>query len=140
MFRSAGVAAFISTLLTVSASSGQLPLRDVTGDGMWDCKDSKGEYAGSVVLAETTYAYIKPDGRVGGYGKVYIITEGLDLPLYAMVSGYFKDQMRSQGFGMRGPKANPHKLDGELFLNVILSPGGDGALDWDCVRRKAPAA
>lgn len=70
---------------------------------------------------------------------LFLITEKYDLPHFAMVSGYLKDELGSQGFGMRGPVKNPHDLSGELFLNVILTPGGNGERDWNCVRRKAPA-
>ncbi len=41
---------------------------------------------------------------------------------------------------MRGPKKTPFDYTGELYLYVTLSVKGDSALDWDCVRRKAPGA
>jgi hypothetical protein len=41
---------------------------------------------------------------------------------------------------MRGPRDNNHDLSGELYVNIILSADGAGALDWECVRRKAPPA
>ena len=71
--------------------------------------------------------------------ELFPITENYDLPHFAMVSGYLKDELGSQGFGMCGPVKNPNDLSGELYLNVILTPGGNGEHDWNCVRRKAPA-
>jgi hypothetical protein len=121
------------------AAADNLPLRDVTADGTWDCKDDKGAVMGAVAVAEKTYAFITPDGRRAGHGKLFQIVEGLDLPTFAILDGYLKDERGSSGFAMRGPKSNPHDYSGELYLNVILSPGGGGKLDWDCVRRKAPA-
>ena len=35
--------------------------------------------------------------------KLFLITENYDLPHFEMVSGYLKDELGSQGFGMRGP-------------------------------------
>jgi hypothetical protein len=139
MFKFSSLSALFLSISSLAASAQAIPLRDVTADGTWDCKDSKGANVGAIALAEKTYAFIKPDGRVAGYGKLFIITEGYDLPHFAMVSGYLKEQLGSQGFGMRGPVKTPHDLSGEIYLNVILSPSGDGAQDWDCIRRKAPA-
>ncbi len=90
------------------------------------------------MVADKTYAFIKPDGTLGGYGKMFQMgTEEFDrLPGFVIIDGTLKDDVHSVGLGMRGPKDNPHKVDGELFLNVVLSPGGKD--DWDCVRRKGP--
>lgn len=126
-------------LLSASPSSA-INFGEVTADGTWDCKDQAGIATGSVVLAETSYAFFAADGKLQGYGKVYAITAGgtIDLPLFAMVSGYMKDELGSSGFGMRGPRDNPFNYTSELYLNVVLSE--DGKQDWDCIQRKAPGA
>ncbi len=127
------IAQCVAVLVISTSSSAAIRLNDVTADGTWDCKDSTGVNTGTIVLAETTYAFIKPDGKLGGYGKLHMTTEDLDLPAFAMLGGYMKDVVKSFGFGMRGPKGNPHELSGELYLNVVMSV--DGKQDWDCVRR-----
>jgi hypothetical protein len=135
MSRYALVIAICVTLPYASPSFADIA--GVTADGTWDCKDAKGTNAGTIVLAEKTYALIKADGKLGGYGKVFQMGfEAFDLPGFVIVDGPLKDDVHSAGFGMRGPRDNPHKLDGELFLNVVLSAGGKD--DWDCRRRKAP--
>ena len=134
------VSAIAICLALLAAEPSVAAITGVTADGTWDCKDSKGANAGTVVLADKTYAFIKPDGKLGGYGKVFQIgIEQFELPHFAFLGGGpLTDDVHSLGLGMRGPRANPHDLDGELFLNVILSADGDGKDDWDCVRRKAP--
>ena len=134
MSRYASAIAICLAVLPVSAVSAELPLRFVTADGTWDCKDPKGASAGTVVLVEKSYAFIKTDGKLGGYGKLFLIADDLDLPVFAMLSGYMKDELHSSGLAMRGPRDNPHKIiSGELYLNVVLST--DGKDDWDCTRR-----
>lgn len=114
-----------------------VPLTYVVADGTWDCRDQQGGERGVVVLADKAYAFINPDGKLGGYGKLFKLTTDLDLPHYAEISGYLKDIFGSQGFAPRGPRDNPHDLSGQIFLNVILSKDGAGAEDWDCERRIA---
>jgi hypothetical protein len=125
-------------LVPVSALPQEVALRDVTPDGTWDCQDPQGENTGAVVIADISYAFIKADGRLGGYGALFRLTDNFDLPHFAVISGYLKDDLRSLGIGMRGPKDNPHDLSGEIFVNVILSADGAGKDDWDCIRRKRP--
>jgi hypothetical protein len=117
----------------------RLRLDEITADGTWDCRDPGGVSVGAVVFAEKTYAFLKPDGRLAGYGQLFLIRENFDLPHFAVISGYLKDEVKSLGIGMRGPKDNNHDLSGEIFVNIIFSADGAGALDWECVRRKAPA-
>jgi hypothetical protein len=140
MSRHALAAAVCFALLSASPSGAVIDFGEVTADGTWDCKDQAGTPTGTVVLAETSYAFIKLDGTLAGYGKVYAITAGgtIDLPMFAMVSGYMKDELGSSGLGMRGPRDNPFDYTGELYLNVVLSE--DGKQDWDCIQRKAPGA
>jgi hypothetical protein len=123
-----------------SPADDRLRLDEITADGTWDCKDPAGENVGTLVLAEKTYAFIKTDGRLGGYGTLFLIRENFDLPHFAVITGYLKDEVGSLGIGMRGPKGNNHDLSGEIYLTNILSTDGAGALDWECVRRLAPSA
>ncbi|RYE09957.1 MAG: hypothetical protein EOP22_06805 [Hyphomicrobiales bacterium] len=139
MSRYALAAALCLGLLTGTPATA-LRLDEITADGAWDCKDPGGGVAGTLVLAEKTYAFIKTDGRLGGYGKLFLIRENFDLPHFAIIDGYLKDELKSQGIGMRGPRDNPHELRGQIFVNLIFSADGAGALDWECVRREAPAA
>jgi hypothetical protein len=139
MPRYAFVVATCMALLPVSALSAEkLPLADFTPDGTWDCKDQHGTNTGAVVIADISYAFTKADGRLGGYGKLFRITDNFDLPHFAVISGYMKDELHSLGIGLRGPRDNNHDLSGEIFVNVILSADGHGADDWECRRRERP--
>ncbi|HVY18793.1 MAG TPA: hypothetical protein VHA70_01765 [Bauldia sp.] len=110
-----------------------MPLRFVTADGTWDCTDATGAHAGVIVVAETTYAFIQPDGHVAGYGKLRLMTWDTTIPKFVVMSGYLKDAFTAYGLTMRGPKLDRDNLSGPLYLNLVL--GGDGSRDWDCVRR-----
>ena len=124
-------------LALLNASPSVAAISGVTADGTWDCKDPNGAKAGTIVLADKSYAFFKTDGKLGGYGKMFQMgVEVYDLPGFVLLDGPLKDVVHAAGLGMRGPKANPHNYDGELFLNVVLSAGGKD--DWDCARRKAP--
>lgn len=139
MTRSAFAIALCLALAAVSPSlAAQLPARFATADGAWDCKDEVGTSTGTVVVAETTYAFIKTDGKLGGYGKLNLIQtdDGLDLPTFVVTDGYLKDELSAVGLHMRGPIDDPWRLTGELYLNGVF--GTDGKHYWDCVRRKAP--
>ena len=141
--RASAIVSLAITMFTVAwpvHGQDRLRLDEVTADGTWDCKDHEGTNVGAVVFAEKTYAFIKTDGRLAGYGQLFLIRENFDLPHFAIISGYLKDEIGSQGIGMRGPRDNNHDLSGELYVNIILSADGAGALDWECVRRKAPPA
>ena len=135
MSRYASAIALFLACLAAGPSSAEVRLADVTADGHWDCKDPNGATVGSVVLAEKTYAFIEPDGKLGGYGKLFLITENFDLPHFAILDGRLKDDVHALGIGMRGPRDHPHDLSGELYVNVILSVDGSGKDDWECVRR-----
>ena len=134
------LAAAIGFVLFSASPSFAINFGEVTADGTWDCRDEAGTATGSVVLAETSYAYLSVDGKLKGYGELYAITAGgeIDLPQFAMLSGYMKTELGSSGFGMRGPRDNPFDYSGELYLNVVFSE--DGKQYWNCVLRKAPAA
>jgi hypothetical protein len=133
------LAAVMAAFSPVQAQE-RLRLDEITADGTWDCKDPGGADVGAVVFTEKTYAFLKPDGRLAGYGQLFLIRENFDLPHFAVVSGYLKDEVHAAGIGMRGPRNDNHNLSGEIYVNIILSTDGAGALDWECARRKAPGA
>ena len=139
MSRSAFAIAMCAVLLPVSALSAEdLPLRFITADGTWDCKDPNGANAGTIVLADKTYAFIKADGKLGGYGNLYLIAEDTNTPKFAVLSGYFKDEFGGQGLSLTGPKDDTENLMGELYLFAVVS--ADNAQNWYCTRRKAVGA
>lgn len=130
------LALFAGVLPMTASSADKLRLGDVVPDGAWDCTDPQEAYAGAIVIADVTYAFIKADGRLGGYGALFRITDNFDLPHFAVVGGYLKDELHALGIGMRGPRDNPHDLSGEIHVNIIFSADGAGTDDWDCTRRK----
>ena len=126
-------AVFFSCLLSVQSVSAKVA--GVTADGTWDCIDNNDASAGAVVIANTSYAFINPGGRVAAYGELkQIAYDDVDLPAFVILSGYLKDEMAAHGMSMSGPRENPHDLSGEHFLTVIFSV--DNLLY--CTRRKAP--
>jgi hypothetical protein len=107
-----------------------------TADGTWDCKTDVGADIGTIIIVEKNYAFVKLDGRVGGYGKLFQVGQDqFDLPHYVLIDGYMKDEMRVIGVGMTGPKENEHDLSGELFLVMIFSETDTPY----CRRRVTPA-
>jgi hypothetical protein len=134
MSRSAfAIALCLALAAASSASAAILPLRLFTVDGTWDCKDAAGTRVGAIVVADTTYAFVKPDGKVAGYGKLDLIDGDFDLLKYTVMSGHLKDEMKVLGLTTRGPKNDKENFNGELHLNGVI--GFDGKQDWDCVRR-----
>ena len=108
-----------------------------TADGTWDCKDDAGTSIGTVVVADTTYAYIAPDGKVGAYGKLHEVGEAdFDLPHYILLGGDLKDVVGATGLALTGPKGNNHDFTGELFVIIIFA---DGEVAY-CRGRVAPAS
>jgi hypothetical protein len=107
----------------------------VTADGTWDCADTAGAGIGTVVIANASYAFILPDGKVTPYGslKTYGLAEQ-DLPAFVILDGYLKDEMAAVGLTMTGPPGNEHDLSGEHFLKLVIS---ETDLKF-CTRRKAP--
>lgn len=125
-------------LMAVSPSLAQdIPLRDKTADGTWDCVDATGANVGAIVLADKTYAFIKTDGRLGGYGSLYLIAEDTNTPKFVVTNGYLKDEIGAFGVSLTGPKDNYEDLSGDLYLYVAVTE--DRARNWYCAQRKAPA-
>jgi hypothetical protein len=125
---------FLTVAAALPASGG---ITGATADGAWDCKDDAGAFIGTVVVADTSYAFIAPDGKVGEYGKLHQVGEAdFDLPHFVVLGGDLKDVVGASGLGLTGPKGNNHDLSGELFLIVIIA---DGNTPY-CRRRVAAAS
>jgi hypothetical protein len=92
---------------------------------------------GTLVIAEETYAWLKPDGRLVGYGKLHLLSFDTHLPNFAMISDPLKDEYGSGGGGMAGPRDNFEDISGELFFVVAVAPEREKS--WYCAGRHAPA-
>ncbi len=128
-------------LLLFSTFAVSLPasaeIAGATVDGTWDCAGVDGAALGTVVIADKTYAFVKLDGRVGGYGKLIRVGyEEYHLPHYVVIDGYLKDEIGAIGIGMTGPRGNEHDLAGELFLELVISETNTPY----CRRRVTPAS
>ena len=78
-----------------------LPYYEVTANGTWDCQDPAGSYTGTVVLAEDTYAFLKGDGRLSGYGKLHLLSFDTYLPNFAIISGPLKEEFGAEEWAWR---------------------------------------
>jgi hypothetical protein len=136
--RSAFAIALLTVALSVSSAVAKdLPLRFVTADGAWDCMDAGGAAVGTIVVAEKTYAFLKPDGILAGYGKLHLVgAEQYDLPHYVILDGYLKEELGFSGTTMRGPRDDYENYSKGIFL-VLIKPD---FTDADCTRRLAPDA
>ena len=103
----------------------------VTADGAWDCVDISGATVGVVVVAETTYAFLKPDGLLGGYGKLWSLADGPRVPTFVVIDGYLKDELGIHGAAIGGPKNDDQNYAGELFLRLVIAD--DNKIE--CARR-----
>ena len=139
------IAAAIASLAALAASvllpnapalGEKLPLYDVTANGTWDCRNPEGTFMGTLVIAEETYAWLKTDGRLGGYGKLHLLSFDTHLPNFAMISGPLKDEFGAGGGGMAGPRENFEDMSGELFFTVAVATTRDKS--WYCTGRHAP--
>jgi hypothetical protein len=111
-------------------------IADMTADGTWDCKDDAGTGIVTVVVADTSYAVLTPDGARATYGTLHALgNEIVDTPYFIVPGGYLKDELKVQGVTMQGPKGHSEDLSGEFFLVMIL--GEENMLY--CTSRKAPA-
>ena len=134
MSRSALAVAVCLAVVAVSPSSAaQPPLRFFSADGTWDCKDEAGARAGTVVLAETAYAFIKTDGKLGGYGKFSPFDADFSVPLFVVTSGPLIEEMKVSGLAIRGPENDQENLNGELYMYGAV--GLDAKHHWFCTRR-----
>ena len=106
-------------------------MSDITADGAWDCVDISGATVGVVVIADTTYAFLRPDGLLGGYGKLWSLTDGPRVPTFVVMDGYLKDELGIHGAAMGGPKNDDQNYAGELFLRLVIAD--DNKIE--CARR-----
>jgi hypothetical protein len=112
------------------------PFYERTANGTWDCRDPGGKFVGTIVLAEETYAFLKTDGSVAGYGKLRLLDADTHLPNFAVISGPLKDEMGSGAVGLTGPREDYEDFSGELFLVVAVSTDRNQSLY--CTGRPAP--
>lgn len=127
----------MAALCVVSALPVRAGITGATADGAWDCADADGAEIGAVVIADKTYAFVKLDGRVGGYGKLHQVGYAeFDLPHFVVIDGYLKDEIGAAGIALTGPRGNEHDLAGELYLALIITETNNPY----CERRAAPAS
>lgn len=130
------LAASLCIVPASNAAADRLPFYEVTANGSWDCRDPAGTLLGTVVLAEETYAFMHPDGRLGGYGKLRLLSFDTQVPNLAVLSGYLKERYNAGGMGITGPREDYEDISGELFLTVAVST--DRAESWYC-KARAPS-
>ena len=130
-------AAMLVVLPQTPVLAQNLPSYEVTANGTWDCRDPQGTYLGTLVIAEETYAWLKTDGRLGGYGKLKLLSFDTHLPNFALLSGPLKDEFGAGGGGMAGPRDNFEDISGELFVLIAVAPRRED--NWYCTGRHAPA-
>jgi hypothetical protein len=141
MSRSAFAAVLAAALSISPAASAvqlhELPLRFVTADGAWDCRDEAGAGVGTLVIADKTYAFIDPDGILAGYGRLHRVgIDDYDLPHYVVLDGYMKEALQAQGTTMRGPRGDTEHFARGIFFVVVLANSDE----IECARREAPDA
>lgn len=119
-FAAALAAAALSFSTTVAAKN--LPYYEVTINGTWDCRDPAGTFMGTLVLADESYAFMKTDGRLHGYGKLKLLSFDTHLPNFASLSGPLKDEFGAGGGGMAGPREDFEEISGELFVTRQWAP------------------
>jgi hypothetical protein len=134
MSRAALATALALAFATAAPSWAAVPaLRFFTPDGTWDCKDEASARTGTIVLADTAYAFIDTEGKLAGYGKVSPIDGDFHLPKFVVPGGPLKEKMNVIGLAIHGPEGDPENFNAELFLFVVV--GFDSKHHWDCVRR-----
>ena len=129
----------VALFLACSLISGPVlaKIAGTTADGTWDCKGMDDAPLGALVVADTSYAFVKLNGRVGTYGKLHQIGEAdYHLPHFLVMSGHLKDEIKAVGLEMTGPRGNEHNLLGELYLSIIITEKNTPY----CRRRVAPAS
>ena len=125
--------AFLAAMAALSQTPSlaqTLPSYDVTANG------TGGTFMGTLVIAEETYAWMKTDGRLGGYGKLKLLSFDTHLPNFALLSGPLKDEFGAGGGGMAGPRDNFEDISGELFMLVAVAPKRED--NWYCTGRHKP--
>ncbi|MEO7221502.1 MAG: hypothetical protein ABIY37_03440 [Devosia sp.] len=137
MFRLAVAFSLFSAMALPALAGAQfpIPLRFVTTDGTWDCKDASGAPLGTVVALGAAYGVIGTDDKVIGYGDAFRMgEEQYDLPHYIFRNGYLKDELGFVGMYMRGPKEDYENFSTGIFLALFR----DDASEVECTRRLVP--
>jgi hypothetical protein len=116
-----------------------LPFYERTADGTWDCTDPAETFVGTVVLADEAYAFIRADGTLAGYGKLYRISADTHLPSFAVLGGPLRDEFHSTAIALSGPRGNHEAFAGEVFLHIPVTPDAAREKAWYCAGRRAPA-
>lgn len=126
--------ALVAALLAVPAVAAEntLPPSTLTADGAWDCADPAGTYTGTVIVADKTYAFIKPNGQVGGYGELYPLDDTW-WPQMVVRGGYLADEVGVHGLSLNGPREDYENFSGDLYLYAALYT--ERAKNWYCAQR-----
>jgi len=111
-------------------------ISDIRADGTWDCKDEAGANVGTMVIASERYAFETPDGKLGGYGDLHAIDQGGQVPQFAVLNGYIKDELGGLAIVTHGPKGHEEEYSGDIFLAIGLTPPDI----IECAPRLAPRA
>ncbi|MEO8244588.1 MAG: hypothetical protein ABI832_20030 [bacterium] len=133
--------AAVALVLADAAQAQDAPILDGTtlglfADGTWDCRDSAGAYLGAIVVADLSYAFINPEGKVGTYGKLNK-DDWVDAPGFIVLSNEVKDRFGGIGMYVKGPLANPEDYTdrSKLRLQVVIT----AETKLQCARRQGPA-
>ena len=133
-------AAALFLVLTNAGQAQDTPILDGTtlglfADGTSDGKDSAGDYLAAIVVADLSYAFINPDGRVGTYGKLNK-DDWVDAPGFIVLGGEVKDKFRGIGMYVKGLLSNPEDYSDreKLRLQVVIT----AETFLQCARRQGP--
>ena len=140
MFKSFAAAA-VALVLADAGQAQDTPILDGTtlglfADGTWDCSDAQGDYLGAIVVADLSYAFISPDGKVGTYGKLNK-DDWVDAPGFIVLSGEVRDKFGGIGMYVKGPLGNPEDYTDHAKLRLQVVITADTMLQ--CARRNGPA-
>lgn len=129
--------ALFALLLTSPAAAAQrypIPLRFVTIDGTWDCKDETGTPFGAVVVLGAAYGLLDTESKPSGYGNLRRTGEdNYDLPHYLILDGLLKER-DYVALHLRGPKEDYENYSTGFFLAVVNEQGHEA----ECARRLVP--
>lgn len=120
MQKSALLAIVLATFAGVAPTSAKIAGASL--DGTWDCVDDNDAPVGAVVVANTSYAFLMPDGTVVGYGTLDRLEDPIyDLPVFMIRDGALKDTMQASALAMEGPRENTLDYSGELFMRITVT-------------------
>lgn len=122
-----------ASLTPLATNAEDLDLRFITADGTWDCLDPAEAKVGTVVVADERYAFIRTDGKLGGYGDLYRLGDDY-APRFSIMNGYLLDEFGARGASLTGPRGHYEDLQGELWLYIAVT--GEREKNWYCARRR----